>query len=45
MRVAQHLGLLAHWRNSGKWPDFCSEPDLPYDCKAEAAKLAASPAR
>ena len=21
------------------WPDFCSEPDLPYDCKAEAAKL------
>lgn len=45
MRVAQHLGLLAHWRYSGKWPDFCSEPDLPYDCKAEAAKLGASPAR
>ena len=41
MRVADHLGLLAHWRNSGKWPDFCSEPDLPYDCRAEAAKLAA----
>ncbi|HXG81001.1 MAG TPA: winged helix-turn-helix domain-containing protein, partial [Sphingomicrobium sp.] len=42
MRVAQHLGLLAHWRNSGKWPDFCFEPDLRYDCKAEAAKLAAT---
>ncbi len=41
IRVAAHLGLLAHWQNSGKWPDFCSEPDLPYDCKAEAAKLAA----
>ncbi len=40
MRVADHLGLLAHWQKSGKWPDFCSEPDLPYDCKAEAAKLA-----
>jgi DNA-binding winged helix-turn-helix (wHTH) protein/tetratricopeptide (TPR) repeat protein len=41
MRVAAHLGLLAHWQNSGKWPDFCFEPDLAYDCKAEAAKLAA----
>ena len=39
IRVADHLGLLAHWQKSGKWPDFCSEPDLPYDCKAEAAKL------
>jgi DNA-binding winged helix-turn-helix (wHTH) protein/tetratricopeptide (TPR) repeat protein len=39
MRVAAHLGLLAHWRKSGKWPDFCSEPDLAYDCKAEAEKL------
>ena len=39
MRVTAHLGLLAHWRSSGKWPDFCSETDLPYDCKAEAAKL------
>lgn len=42
MRVAAHLGLLAHWRKSGKWPDFCSTPDLAYDCKAEAAKLAAA---
>jgi hypothetical protein len=33
--------LLDYWRASGKWPDFCFEPDLPYDCKAEAAKLAA----
>lgn len=31
-------GLLEHWRQSGKWPDFCFEPDLPYDCKVEAAK-------
>ena len=42
IRVADHLGLLAHWQRSGKWPDFCFEPDLSYDCKAEAAKLAAS---
>ena len=24
---------------SGKWPDFCFDPDQPYDCKAQAAKL------
>ena len=45
MRVAGHLGLVAHWRNSSKWPDFCSEPDLPYDCRAEAARLARGPTR
>lgn len=38
--VAKRLGLLDYWQQSGKWPDFCMEPDLPYDCKAKAAKLA-----
>jgi len=38
MRVAADLGLLNYWRRSGHWPDFCSDPRLPYDCKAEAAK-------
>ena len=42
IRVAAHLGLLANWQNSGKWPDFCFESDLGYDCQAEAAKLAAA---
>ena len=41
MRVANSIGLLEYWRNTGDWPDFCYRPDLPYDCKAEAAKLAA----
>jgi len=45
IQVADHLGLLAHWQRSGKWPDFCSEPDLSYDCKAEAAKLVAAETR
>jgi tetratricopeptide (TPR) repeat protein len=39
MKAAQKYGLVDYWQNSGKWPDFCFEPDLPYDCKAEAAKL------
>ena len=37
--LARHLGLLGYWQDSGEWPDFCSDPGLPYDCKAEAAKL------
>ena len=37
--VAKRLGLLDYWQTSGEWPDFCREPDLPYDCKVEAAKL------
>jgi tetratricopeptide (TPR) repeat protein len=39
MQVAAHLGLLDYWRRSEDWPDFCSDPDLPYDCKKEAARL------
>jgi hypothetical protein len=37
--VAKRIGLLQYWANSGKWPDFCSQPGFPYDCKKEAAKL------
>ena len=39
LRIAQHFGLVNYWRASGNWPDFCADPGLPYDCKAEAAKL------
>ena len=39
IQVAARYGLVDYWQKSGEWPDFCSEPDLPYDCKAEAAKL------
>jgi tetratricopeptide (TPR) repeat protein len=42
--VAKRFGLLDYWVKTGKWPDFCFEPDLPYDCKAEAAKIARAPA-
>ncbi len=36
--LAKRLGLVDYWRQSGHWPDFCNDPELPYDCKAEAAK-------
>jgi DNA-binding winged helix-turn-helix (wHTH) protein/tetratricopeptide (TPR) repeat protein len=41
MKAAERLGLLSYWRASGRWPDFCFAPDLTYDCKAEAARIAA----
>jgi tetratricopeptide (TPR) repeat protein len=37
--LAARLGLLALWEKSGAWADFCSEPQLPYECREEAAKL------
>ena len=39
MLVARKAGLLDYWEKSGMWPDFCFEEELPYDCKAEAAKI------
>jgi tetratricopeptide (TPR) repeat protein len=39
MAAAAHVGLLQYWVKSGKWPDFCFDPTLPYDCKVEAAKF------
>lgn len=38
MQLAARSPLLKYWQTTGKWPDFCSESDLPYDCKKEAAK-------
>jgi tetratricopeptide (TPR) repeat protein len=38
MAAAAHFGLLYYWQTSGVWPDFCSDPTLPYNCKKEAAK-------
>jgi hypothetical protein len=39
MQLATRIGLTRYWRATGQWPDFCREPTLPYDCKAEAARL------
>jgi hypothetical protein len=40
IHVAARLGLVHYWRQSGYWPDFCSNERLKYDCKSEAAKFA-----
>jgi DNA-binding winged helix-turn-helix (wHTH) protein len=40
MQVAKRIGLIDYWQKSGRWPDFCLDPGLPYDCRQEAARLA-----
>jgi hypothetical protein len=34
--LASKLGLVDYWLDTDQWPDFCSEPDLPFDCKEKA---------
>jgi tetratricopeptide (TPR) repeat protein len=36
--VARRFGLVRYWTETHTWPDFCSKPGLPYDCKAQAAR-------
>jgi DNA-binding winged helix-turn-helix (wHTH) protein/Tfp pilus assembly protein PilF len=45
MDLAERLGLAAYWRTTGRWPEFCSQPGLPYDCKTEAARTASASRR
>ncbi|MGH6696649.1 BTAD domain-containing putative transcriptional regulator [Sphingopyxis sp.] len=33
------IGLVDFWRRYDRWPDFCDEPGLRYDCKSEAERL------
>jgi DNA-binding winged helix-turn-helix (wHTH) protein/TolB-like protein len=39
MPLAAQAGLVDYWTTTGKWPDFCSQPGLPYDCRAAARAL------
>ena len=39
MPLAARDGLVDYWARSGHWPDFCAEPDRPYDCPAAARAL------
>ena len=40
MALAARFGLVDYWRRTGRWPDFCLKPGLPYSCAQEAAKVA-----
>ena len=40
--LAAQAGLVEYWQTTGKWPDFCAEPGLPYDCRKAADHVAAA---
>ena len=42
--LANRMGLVQLWRQTGVWPDFCQDPGLRYDCRKEAAKYPPLPA-
>ncbi len=42
MALAARLRLVDYWLATGHWPDFCSEPNLPYNCQKAAAAAKAA---
>lgn len=36
MELAARYRLTSYWIESDRWPDFCREPALPYDCRIAA---------
>jgi hypothetical protein len=41
MPLVYHQGLVDIWMKTGKWPDFCVDKTVPYDCETEARRLMA----
>lgn len=41
MPLMKRAGLVDYWLTSSHWPDFCSDAQLPYQCRVEAAHLRA----
>ncbi len=39
MPLMHRAGLTTYWLQTGHWPDFCAEPDLPYQCREEATRV------
>ena len=41
MTTMARLGYAQYWLESGKWPDFCRQEKLPYDCRQAAREAVA----
>jgi TolB-like protein len=41
LRLPALAGGLTYWQSTDKWPDFCADEALPYDCKSETARALA----
>lgn len=39
MELFEATGQLDYWWQTGKWPDYCTDPELPYDCEEAALQF------
>ena len=39
MELFEATGQLDYWLQTGKWADFCTDPELPYDCEEAALQF------
>jgi len=39
MPLMHRAGLVEYWLETDRWPDFCEDPSLPYDCRQEARRI------
>ncbi|MGD9981005.1 MAG: tetratricopeptide repeat protein, partial [Hyphomonadaceae bacterium] len=42
MPLMRRAGLAQYWIETDRWPEFCEDPSLPYDCRQEALRVSAS---
>ena len=38
MTLAARMGLVTIWQQTDRWPDFCNDRDVTYDCRVEAKR-------
>jgi TolB-like protein/DNA-binding winged helix-turn-helix (wHTH) protein len=39
MQWLDRTGHVDYWLGTGNWPDYCSDPNLPYDCEEAASRF------
>jgi hypothetical protein len=42
MPLMRRAGLVQYWLETDRWPEFCDDPGLPYDCREEALRVSAA---
>jgi TolB-like protein len=43
MELFEATTQLDYWLQTGNWPDFCADPELPYDCEEAARRFHENP--
>ena len=39
MPLMYRAGFVTYWLEADRWPEFCDDPALPYDCRQEARRV------